>query len=150
MFSDVVQMANLGLDPVQATKFHVADMLQWSRLLSSMDSPRHTTHPASRLINYRVGAIGSQSGVDSSFNRSDPDHVHTVANQLWTLVEHLLIDDQGRLVEVFDLLGNVCLELLAGSVGVAIVVGSGEPSLESSVHGSDEGESFTFGNNGSD
>ena len=65
-------------------------------------------------------------------------------------MEHQLIDNQGRLVEVFDLLGNVRPELLAGSVGVAIVVGSGEPSPESSVHGSDEGESFAFGNNGSD
>ena len=65
-------------------------------------------------------------------------------------MEHQLIDDQGRLVEVFNLLGNVRPELLAGSVGVAVVVGSGEPSPESSVHGSDEGETFAFGNDGSD
>ena len=91
-----------------------------------------------------------QIGVDTSFNRSDPDHINTVADQLWTLVEHQLINDQGRLVEVFNLLGNVCPELLAGSVGVAVAVGSGEPSSESSVHGSDEGETFAFGNDGSD
>ena len=35
----VVQMANPGLDPVQATEFHVVDMVQRSRLLSSVDSP---------------------------------------------------------------------------------------------------------------
>ena len=51
---------------------------------------------------------------------------------------------------VFDLLGNVHLELLVGSVGVAVAVGSGEPSPESSVHGSDKGESFAFGNDGPD
>ena len=53
-------------------------------------------------------------------------------------------------MEVFDSLGNVRPELLAGSVGVAVVVGSGEPSPESSVHGLDEGEIFAFGNDGSD
>ena len=35
----VVQMANPGLDPVNAAEFHVVDMLQRSRLLSSVDSP---------------------------------------------------------------------------------------------------------------
>ena len=66
------------------------------------------------------------------------------------LVDHQLIDDQGREVEVFDSLGNIHPELLAGSVGVGVAVGSGELSPESSVHGSDQGESFTFGNDGSD
>ena len=42
-------------------------------------------------------------------------------------------------MEVFNLLGNVHLELLLGNVGVDITVGSGELSLESSVHGSDQG-----------
>ena len=37
-----------------------------------------------------------------------------------------------------------------GNVGVDVTVGSGEPSLESSVHGLDQGETFTFGNNGLD
>ena len=64
----VVQMANPGLDPVQAAKFHMVDMLQWSRLLSSMDSPQHTPHPASHLIDFCVGAVGSQIGVDTSFD----------------------------------------------------------------------------------
>ena len=59
-------------------------------------------------------------------------------------------DDQGREVEVFDLLVNVCLELLAESLGVGVVLGSGELLPESSVHGLDQGETFTFGNNGSD
>ena len=53
-------------------------------------------------------------------------------------------------MEVFDLLGNVCLELLAESVGVGVMLGSGELSPESSVHGSDQGETFAFDNNGSD
>ena len=61
-----------------------------------------------------------------------------------------LINNQGRSVEVFDPLGNIRPELLMGNVGVDVVVGSGEPSPESSVHGLDQGESFTFGNNGSD
>ena len=85
-----------------------------------------------------------------SFDQSDPDHINTIADQLRTLVEHQLINNQGRSVEVFNSLGNVHLELLAGSVGVAVVVGSGEPSPESSVHGSDEGETFAFGDDGSD
>ena len=55
------------------------------------------------------------------------------------------MDSQGRSVEVFDPLGNVRPELLMGNVGVDVTVGSGEPSPESSVHGSDQGESFAFG-----
>ena len=53
-------------------------------------------------------------------------------------------------MEVFDLLGNIHPELLMGNVRVDVTVGSGEPLPESSVHGSDQGESFAFGNNGSD
>ena len=65
-------------------------------------------------------------------------------------MDHQLIDDQGRSVEVFNSLGNVRPGLLAGGVGVAVVVGSGEPSPESSVRGSDKGESFAFSNDGLD
>ena len=65
-------------------------------------------------------------------------------------MDHRLIDDQEREVEVFDSLGNIHPELLVGSVGVGIAVGSGEPSLESSVHGLDQGESFAYGNDGLD
>ena len=71
-------------------------------------------------------------------------------DQLQTLVDRCLIDDQGRVVEVFDSLGNVCPELLMGNVGVDVVVGSGKLLPESSIHGSDQGESFAFSNNGSD
>ena len=53
-------------------------------------------------------------------------------------------------MEVFDSLGNVHPELSVGSVGVGVTIGSGELSPESSVHGSDQGETFTFGNDGSD
>ena len=146
----VVQMANPGLDPVNATEFHVADMLQRSCLLTSTDTPPHIPHQASRLIDFCIRAVSSQIGVDTSFDRNDPDHVNPIADRLRTLVDHWLINDQGREVEVFDSLGNVCPELLAESVGVGVTIGSGEPSPESSVHGSDQGETFTFGNNGSD
>ena len=139
----VVQMANLGLDPVHATEFRMVDMLQRSHLLTCADTPPHTPHPVSRSIDFHIGVVGSQIGVDTSFNRSNPDHVNTIADQLQTLVDRQLIDDQGREVEVFDLLGNIRLELLAGSVGVSIVVGSGEPLPESSVHSLDQGETFT-------
>ena len=64
------------------------------------------------------------------------------------LVDHRLIDDQGREVEVFDLLGNIHPELLVESVGVGVMLGSGEPSPESSIHGLDQGETFAFGNDG--
>ena len=64
----VVQMANLGLDPIQAAEFHVADMLQQSRLLSSADSPQHTPHPASRPINFCVKAVGLPNRADTSFD----------------------------------------------------------------------------------
>ena len=53
-------------------------------------------------------------------------------------------------MEVFDSLGNVHPELLAESVGVGVVLGSGELSPESSVHGLDQGETFAFGNDGLD
>ena len=66
------------------------------------------------------------------------------------LDNHQLINDQGREVEVFNLLGNVHPELLVESVGVGVVIGSGELSPESSIQGSDQGETFTFGNDGLD
>ena len=78
------------------------------------------------------------------------DHINNVADQLRTLSRSRMVDSQGRSVEVFDPLGNVRPELLMGNVGVDVTVGSGEPSPESSVHGSDQGESFAFGNDGSD
>ena len=53
-------------------------------------------------------------------------------------------------MEVFDSLGNVCPELLMRNVGVDVTVGSGELLPESSVHGLDQGETFAFGNDGSD
>ena len=146
----VVQMANPGLDPVQAAEFHVTNMLQQSRLLTSTTTPPHTPHPASHPINFCVGAVRSQITTDTSFDPVDPDHVNNATDQLQTLSLSQLINDQGRSVEVFDPLGNVRLELLMGNVGVDVTVGSGEPSPESSVHGSDQGESFTFGNDGSD
>ena len=146
----VVQMANPGLDPVNAAEFHVADMLQRSRLLTGTETPPCIPHPASRPINFRVGAIGSQIATDTSFDPADPDHVNNAADQLRTLSRSRLVDSQGRSVEVFDPLGNVRPELLMGNVGVDFTVGSGEPSPESSVHGSDQGESFTFGNDGLD
>ena len=113
-------------------------------------TPPHTPHPASRPINFCVGAVRSQIAANTSFDQTDLDHINNATDQLQTLVDSQLIDDQGRSVEVFDSLGNVCLELLRGNVGVDVTVGSGEPSPESSVHGSDQGETFAFGNDGSD
>ena len=143
-------MANPGLDPVNATEFHVADMLQRSHLLTSTETPPHIPHPASRPINFCARAIRLQIATDTSFDPANPDHVNNATDQLRTLSLSRLVNDQGRSVEVFDLLGNVHPELLMGNVGVDVTVGSGEPSPESSVHGSDQGESFAFGNDGLD
>ena len=131
----VVQMANLGLDPVNAAEFHMADMLQWSRLLTGTETPPRIPHPASCLINFHVGAIGSQIATNTSFDPVDPDHVNNAVDQLQTLSLSRLVNDQGRSVEVFDPLGNIHPELLMGNVGVDVMVGSGELSPESSVHG---------------
>ena len=146
----VVQMANLGLDPVNAAEFHMADMLQRSHLLTGTETPPHIPHPASCPINFHIRAVGSQIATDTLFDPTDLDHINNVTDQLRTLLDSQMIDDQGRSVEVFDPLGNIRLELLMGNVGVDIKVGSGEPLPESSVHGSDQGESFAFGNDGSD
>ena len=143
-------MANPGLDPVNTAEFHVANMLQQSRLLTGTETPPCIPHPASCPIDFHIGAIRSQIATDMSFDPADLDHVNNAVDQLRTLLLSRLINDQGRSVEVFNPLGNVHLELLMGNVGVDVTVGSGEPSPESSVHGSDQGESFTFGNNGSD
>ena len=64
----VVQMANLGLDPVHTSEFYMANMLQRSRLLTSIATPPHTPHPMSHLIDFRIGAVGLQIGADTSFN----------------------------------------------------------------------------------
>ena len=146
----VVQMANPGLDPVNTTKFHMADMLQQSRLLTGTETPPRIPHPASRPIDFCVRAIGLQITTNMSFDPVDPDHINNTMDQLRTLSLSQLVGNQGRSVEVFNPLGNVRLELLLGNVGVDVTVGSGEPSPESSVHGSDQGESFAFGNDGSD
>ena len=146
----MVQMANPGLDPVNAAKFHVANMLQRSRLLTGTETPPHIPHPASHPIDFRVGAIRSQITTDTSFDPTDPDHVNNATDQLRMLSRSRLVDGQGRSVEVFDLLGNIHPELLVGNVGVDVMVGSGELSPESSVHGLDQREPFAFGNNGSD
>ena len=79
-------MANLGLDPVNAAEFHVADMLQQSCLLTGTETPPHIPHLASRPINFRIGAIGSQIATDTSFDPADPDHVNNATDQLWTLL----------------------------------------------------------------
>ena len=53
-------------------------------------------------------------------------------------------------MEVFDLLGNIRLELLVESLGVGIMIGSGELLPKSSVDRLDYGETFAFGNDGLD
>ena len=47
-------------------------------------------------------------------------------------------------------MGNVCPEVLAEVPGMGLIIGSGEPSPESSDYRLDCGETFAFGNNGSD
>ena len=84
----VVQMANLGLDPIHASEFYMADMLQQSCLLTNVTTPPHTPHPASHLIDFCVRAVGLQIGANMSFNQNDPDHVNTITDQLQTLVDH--------------------------------------------------------------
>ena len=83
----VVQMANPGLDPVNAAKFHMANMLQQSCLLTSVDTPPHTPHLASHPIDFHVGAVGSQIAADTSFDHNDPDHVNITTDQLQTPVD---------------------------------------------------------------
>ena len=78
-------MANPGLDPVNAAEFHVADMLQRSRLLTGTETPPRIPHPAFYPIDFRVGAIGSQITIDTSFGPTDPDHVNNATDQLQTL-----------------------------------------------------------------
>ena len=107
-------------------------------------------HPMSHPINFHVGAVRSQIGADTSFDRNDPDHINNAMDQLQMLVDCQLINNQGRVVEVFNSLGNIRLELLMGNVGVGVAVGSGGLSPESSVHSLDQGETFTFGNDGLD
>ena len=110
----VVQMANPGLDPVNAAKFHVADMLQRSRLLTGTETPPRIPHPASCPIDFHVGAIESQIATDTSFDPTDPDHVDNAVDRLRTLSLSRLVDSQGRSVEAFDPLGNVCHNLILG------------------------------------
>ena len=64
----VVQMANPGMDPVHTAKFHVANMLQQSCLLTSKGTPPNTPHLASCPINYCIRAEGSQIGDDRAIN----------------------------------------------------------------------------------
>ena len=81
-------MANLGLDPAHTSEFHVANMLQQSCLLTNVATPPCTPHPASRLINFHVGAAGSWIRDDVALNQSDPDHINIIVDQLQTLVNH--------------------------------------------------------------
>ena len=80
-------MANLGLDPVHTGEFHMADVLQQSCLLTNTDTPP-CTHPVSHPINFCVRATGSQIGDSMELNRSDPDHINVIVDQLQTLVDH--------------------------------------------------------------
>ena len=76
----VVQMANPGLDPVNAAEFHVADMFQRSCLLTGSDTPPHNPHLASHPIDFRVGAVGLQIGADTLLDRTNPDRINTIVD----------------------------------------------------------------------
>ena len=84
----VVQMANPGLDPVNAAEFHVADMLQQSHLLTGTETPPHIPHLASCPIDFHVGAVRSQIATDTSFDPTNPDHINNAVDQLRRLVDH--------------------------------------------------------------
>ena len=139
-------MANPGMYPVHAAEYHITDMPQQSCLLTTEDTPPHTPHLVSHLIDYCIRAKGLQIRDNMVINQSDPDYAMVVVDQLWTLADHELVDKCGRMVEIFNLLGNICLELLVESVGVGIMIRSGEPSPESSNNRLDCGETFTCGN----
>ena len=83
----VEQMANLGLDPVHTSKFHMANMLQQSHLLTNTNTPPRTPHPASCPIDFHVRAEGSQIRDNMALDRSDPDHVNIIADQLQILAD---------------------------------------------------------------
>ena len=71
-------------------------------------------------------------------------------DQLMDLVSQVMYNREGWEVLVFDVMGNVCPEVLAEIPRMGLTIGSGEPSPESSEHGLDCGETFTFSNDGSD
>ena len=73
-------MANPGLDPVHTSEFHIADMLQQSCLLTTVATPPHTPHLASHLIDFHIGAVGSQIGANTSFDQNDLNHINTIAD----------------------------------------------------------------------
>ena len=75
-------MANPRLDPVNATEFHMADMLQWSCLLTGTETPPRIPHLVSRPIDFCIGAIGLQIATDTSFDPANPDHVNNATDQL--------------------------------------------------------------------
>ena len=75
-------MANPGMDPVHAAEFHIANMLQWSHLLTCKDTPPCTPHPVSCLINYCNRAEGLQIGDNMVIDQNNPDHTRIVADQL--------------------------------------------------------------------
>ena len=81
-------MANLGLDPVHASEFYMADMLQQSHLLTNVATPPRTPHLASHPIDFHIRAVSSQIRVNTLFNQNNPDHINTVADQLQMLVDH--------------------------------------------------------------
>ena len=53
-------------------------------------------------------------------------------------------------MQIFNVMGNICLEVLAEVPGMELMIRSGGLSTESSIHGSHQGETFTFGNDGLD
>ena len=86
-------MANPGLNPVNAAEFHVANMLQRSCLLTGTETPPRIPHLASRPIDFRIGAIGSQIATNTSFDPTDPDHVNNATDQFRMLSLSQLVDD---------------------------------------------------------
>ena len=67
--------------------------------------------------------------------------------QLASLMDMRDINGKGRELEVLNVLGNMCLEVLAKVPGMSLVIGSRELLSETSNNRLDHGETFTFGNN---
>ena len=107
-----------------------------------METPPPVPHPTTTLIDYHVGMESSLIRKRITIVPQDPD-------QLTALVNSPMYNREGQEVEVFDAMGNIYLEGLAEVLGMGLMIRSGELSPKSSINGSDCGETFAFGNDGS-
>ena len=88
-------MANLQMDPVQATEFHIADMFQRSCLVPTVEPLPTLPHHVAIHINYCVGAKGLLIREGLATVPYDPD-------QAIDLSVHQMFDTQGQEVDVLE------------------------------------------------